>query len=710
MGLLEALRIRPREIKQSQSMAVSLLLYMGQETIWMTKDLEAYAKEGYMACQDAYACIEAIAKAVESLPIILFRGEGDKTVEVKEHPLLTLMRRPNPREGQTKFMGSFARFLLIAGNSYAEAAGPTTGPPRELYILKPHRTSIIKGNATQPIKGYRYRASGGKADFDAEDILHMRTFHPTDDWYGLAPIEVAARGIDISNLGMKWNAKLLTNDMRPSGGFIFDKPLVGDSRELFKKDIRETQQGTGGNFLILDNVKDFKQMSISSKEGDWTNLDKLTTRKICRVFNIAPEIIGDSENKTYSNYQEARLALYLDTAIPLMLWILDEFNTWLAPKFSAPESTERLRLAVDIDNVDALQEQRDKAWTRMGGAWFLKFNEKRTACGYAPVKEPIGEMYHLPVGLIETDGSENAEDEGDEGDEGGGAGTAKKKLRGKTHKGNGLWGDVKKRKQLWLAFEGRVKGREKSYDKLAEAYLKRQAGEIRARILAASSLSELRADALLDMDAEVRLYERKFWGWYVDHFMRAGNAGILASKGEIMDDGEMTSALGPGEQKDKPTSWVFRMTDEQEAKLRDMVLNSGTKVNQTTVQSILEKLLQANADNLTVNKFGQDIYDMVSDFPRWRGQLWSRTESAKVDNYGELEGYKETEFVEQKGWGCSFVPESRDTHIAADGQVRELDEDYDIGGKLMMFPGDPKGGAENCCNCLCFQYPIVGTP
>lgn len=693
-------------------MAVSLLLYMGQETIWMTKDLEAYAREGYMACQDAYACIEAIAKAIESLPIILFRGEGDKTVEVKDHPLLTLMRRPNPREGQTKFMGSFARFLLIAGNSYAEAAGPTTGPPRELYILKPHRTSIIKGDAVQPIKGYRYRAAGSKADFDADDVLHMRTFHPTDDWYGLAPIEVAARGIDISNLGMKWNAKLLTNDMRPSGGFIFDKPLIGDSRELFKKDIRETQQGTGGNFLILDNVKDFKQMSINAKEGDWTNLDKLTTRKICRVFNIAPEIIGDSENKTYSNFQEARLALYLEAAIPLMVWMLDEFTTWLAPKFSAAGSTERLRLAVDIDNVDALQEKRDKAWTRMGGAWMLKFNEKRVAIGYAPVKESIGEMYHLPIGLVETDGIESAAGDGDAGDGGGDAG--KRRLRGKTHKANGFWGDVARRKQLWLAFEARVKAREKSYDKIAEAYLRRQAAEIRTKILAASSLSELSATTLLDVAAEMKVYEKKFWPWYVDHFIRAGEAGMRASKGEILDEAETTSILfGSDGQKDdpkKPTSWTFHMTDEQKAKLRDMVLNSGTKVNQTTVEAILEKLLAANEANLTVSKFGQDIYNMVSDFPRWRGQLWSQTESAKVDNYGELEGYKETEFIEEKGWGCSFLPLSRDAHKEADGQVRALDEDYEIGGKLMMFPGDPKGGPENCCNCNCFQYPIVATP
>jgi len=706
MGLLQILGVKPtlREVKQSQATAVTLLLYAGQEVAWMTKDLATYAREGYMACQDAYACIEVVAKAIESIPIILFRGEGNKEEEITDHPLIDLIRRPNPREGQSKFLGSFIRFLLIAGNSYIEAAGPTTGPPRELYVLKPHRTSVLIGNAVDPIAGYRYRVGGGKKDFDPKDILHMSTFHPIDDYYGLAPIEVAARGIDISNLGMKWNAKLLTNDMRPSGGFIFDKPLVGDQRAIFKQDIRDLQQGAenAGNFLILDGVKDFKQMSINAKEGDWTNLDKLTTRKICRVFNVAPELIGDSQNKTYSNYQEARLSLYMDTAIPLAMWILDEWNTWLVPKFIRPGSNERLRLAPDIDNVDALQEQRDKAWTRMGGAWFLKFNEKRQACGYAPVKEPIGEIYHIPVGFLETDG--NVGGNGDEGDVGGNGGAAGSKSH---KKASGLWGDVKKRERLWQVFEARIKVREKSFEQIAKDYLRAQADALRQKASRIDSLDGVRAGDIFVVNEEAKRYAKKFTPWYVDHFIRAGNAGMQASKGELFDDAEF-KVLAWGEDPKKPTSWIFTMTPEQDAKLKDMIFKSGTKVSETTLETVEKMIMTANAENWTVAEFAQNLSDKISDLGPWKARLWARTESVKVDNYGAVEGFKETEFVEKKGWMCSFVPASRDSHMAADGQEVALDDDFNIDGKPMAFPGDPKGGVENCANCLCGTYPVVG--
>ncbi len=49
-----------------------------------------------------------------------------------------------------------------------------------------------------------------------------------------------------------------------------------------------------------------------------------------------------------------------------------------------------------------------------------------------------------------------------------------------------------------------------------------------------------------------------------------------------------------------------------------------------------------------------------------------------------------------------------DAHIEADGQTVKLDDDFTVDGIGMEFPGDPKGGAGNVCNCLCMMAPKVG--
>lgn len=43
----------------------------------------------------------------------------------------------------------------------------------------------------------------------------------------------------------------------------------------------------------------------------------------------------------------------------------------------------------------------------------------------------------------------------------------------------------------------------------------------------------------------------------------------------------------------------------------------------------------------------------------------------------------------------------RPSHAAAHGQVREIDENFVVGGELMMHPGDPKASARNNANCRC---------
>ena len=57
---------------------------------------------------------------------------------------------------------------------------------------------------------------------------------------------------------------------------------------------------------------------------------------------------------------------------------------------------------------------------------------------------------------------------------------------------------------------------------------------------------------------------------------------------------------------------------------------------------------------------------------------------------------------------CSFVPDSRESHKAADGQEVALDADFIVGGEALSYPGDPKGSPENVCNELCSTYPVVG--
>jgi hypothetical protein len=51
-----------------------------------------------------------------------------------------------------------------------------------------------------------------------------------------------------------------------------------------------------------------------------------------------------------------------------------------------------------------------------------------------------------------------------------------------------------------------------------------------------------------------------------------------------------------------------------------------------------------------------------------------------------------------KQWDAALDSRTRESHVAVDGEIRELDEAFSNG---LMFPGDPAGGAAEVVNCRC---------
>ena len=347
-----------------------------------------------------YACVRQIAMACAGIPWLVYRTTNDGTIEeLENHPLKELLNGPNPWQGGSEFFESVVGFLMLAGNSYIEAAGPENGPPRELYVLRPDRMKVIAGNSQQLIAGYQYTVGGITVNFKPEEILHLKLFNPLDDWYGMSPIEAAARSIDQNNESRAWNVALLQNSARPPGALVTQNELQPDQFERLKEQIREQYMGArnAGRPLLLEGGLDWKEIGLTPAEMHWLEGLKLSAREIAIAFGVPPELIGDNANKTYSNYKEARQAFYTETVLPLMDSIKGELNNWLIPKFG----DKRLYIDYDRDEIEALQEDREAVWSRALEAvknGIITPNEARVMLGYDEVEG--GDMLMMPVNMI----------------------------------------------------------------------------------------------------------------------------------------------------------------------------------------------------------------------------------------------------------------------------------------------------------------------
>ncbi len=79
----------------------------------------------------------------------------------------------------------------------------------------------------------------------------------------------------------------------------------------------------------------------------------------------------------------------------------------------------------------------------------------------------------------------------------------------------------------------------------------------------------------------------------------------------------------------------------------------------------------------------------------------ARTEGHRIQVQGAMDAcYKAKDMGADvvKQWDSTLDSSTRESHIAVDGEIRELDEAFSNG---LMFPGDPSGGAAEVVNCRC---------
>ena len=363
------------------------------KAVWLERNYSKFADEGYKKNVICYKAVSIITSAAASVPLKITSNSGDYNSDITIDGLSDILKRPNPRQSISEFMEEVFAYKLISGNSYIMAVGPNGEAPRELYVLRPDRVSVVVGKDSQ-LSGYRYTiAKDSKANthkdyqFNSDGhckVLHLKNFNPLNDWYGMSCIEAAAYSIDQHNQAADWNQALMQNGARPSGALIVrpendgGSHLTEDQYNRLKVQIDDQFMGSinAGRPLLLEGGLEWKEMSLSPRDMDFIKSKDSSARDIALAFGLPPQLLGIPGDNTYSNLAEARLAMWEQTVIPMVKSFVESLNYWLAPQFDRAVS-----IAYDLNNIPALAPRREALWKRVKDAEFLSDEEKRKVLG-----------------------------------------------------------------------------------------------------------------------------------------------------------------------------------------------------------------------------------------------------------------------------------------------------------------------------------------
>jgi HK97 family phage portal protein len=374
---------KPAAPEAKASVAPALAFHGAGRAAWSARDAATLTRVGFLNNPVAFRCVKLVAEAAAAVPV----AAQDARRRFDAHPALELIGAPNPGQSGAELMESFYGFLMLTGDAYLEAAGAAAGGgPRELYALRPDRMKVVPGPDGWPV-AFEYAVGARKHVFDMRQdrppVLHVKTFHPQDDHYGLSPLQSAAAAVDVHNAAAAWSKALLDNAARPSGAIVYrgvdgHGALGAEQYARLVEELEVNHQGArnAGRPMLLEGGLDWKPMAFSPSDMEFHRTKEAAARDVALAFGVPPMLLGLPGDNTYANYAEAHRAFYRLTVLPMVAKTLAALSGWLQPFYG-----EGFQLKVDEDNVPALAEEREALWRRVAGAGFLSDAEKRRLLG-----------------------------------------------------------------------------------------------------------------------------------------------------------------------------------------------------------------------------------------------------------------------------------------------------------------------------------------
>ena len=321
---------------------------------------------------------------------LVSEGIGQASLRDADPALLALVTATSA--GQS-LLETLAAQLLLHGNAWVQVMKDGAGNPVELFALRPERVSAVLGDDGWPV-AWGYRVGETVLTIPALDenaspnVIHIKNFHPADDHYGAGCLSAADQAVAIHNAASAWNRTLLDNSARPSGALVYDAGDAGglttDQFDRLKAELAGAfaGQGNAGRPMLLEGGLKWQQLSLTPADMDFATLKAAAARDIALAFGVPPMLLGFPGDSTHANYAEANRALWRLTLLPLASKLLAALGEGLATWF--PEAD----LAVDLDQIPALADDRQQLWQQVNAASFLSEEEKRALLGLPPALTP----------------------------------------------------------------------------------------------------------------------------------------------------------------------------------------------------------------------------------------------------------------------------------------------------------------------------------
>lgn len=279
-------------------------------------------------------------------------NEGDRT-ELAVHPALMLWDKPNPFMSGQQFVETVQQHQELTGEQWWIVSRDERSPmPLEMWPVRPDRMTPVV-HPTEFISGYVYTdANGSKTWYDTDEVIHIKAPHPLDLYRGLGVVQTLMVDLGAGQEAAAWNRNFFGNNAAPGGVIEFDNRLSDPEFTEFNERWRENHRGTANahRVAMLDNGAKWKDVQLSMKDMQFTELRGLTREIVREAFGIHGHMLGLSADINRANAEAAEDVFARWLLRPRLNRIKAALNSHLLPLFG--ESAKGVEFDYDDPSLE----------------------------------------------------------------------------------------------------------------------------------------------------------------------------------------------------------------------------------------------------------------------------------------------------------------------------------------------------------------------
>lgn len=291
--------------------------------------------------------------------------------EVESHPILEMLRQPNPMQSFADFAKQYSISKDVFGNGYIHPVyGVDISNTKELYNLPGLNSRIIpqdgipfnKTEKDEIVKGYEFQFRGDTLTYAPDEVIHFADakIRYDDENYLKGESKVRALSQACENIVTAYEARGILQGNSPLG-VLSNRTTDGAGAPFM--DPKETER-------VQDNLKDYGarkkkyQFIVTSANLDYVSMSQNITNlklyeevqadqlAVANAYGFPVELVQNEV--TYENKKEAKKQLYQDTIIP-------EAEEWLQGlSRDLGLYDKNLELYPDYSHVQVLQEDMER--------------------------------------------------------------------------------------------------------------------------------------------------------------------------------------------------------------------------------------------------------------------------------------------------------------------------------------------------------------